>query len=70
MGDYGYVSIMPAVGAKAKYKTKHAANFSHRHEVSKPYYYSVRLNRLAGKRMFVERELHEGELEKLIEEVK
>lgn len=48
MGDYGYVSIMPTSGKKAKYKTKHSAWFSHAHEVAKPYYYSVRMG--AGKK--------------------
>jgi hypothetical protein len=54
MGDYGYVSIMPVAGAKAKFKTHHAAWFSHRLEFSKPYYYSVPLNYLPKKRVFVE----------------
>lgn len=54
MGDYGYVSLMPAVGNKALKTTAHSAAFSHRHEKSTPYYYSVRLNRSKKKRMNVE----------------
>ena len=55
MGDYGYFSIMPVAGAKAKNKPNHSAWFSHRHEISKPYYYSVQLNRsLPRKKVDVE----------------
>ena len=44
MGDYGYVSIMPVAGAKAVKKPHHFALFLHKNEVSKPNYYSVKLN--------------------------
>ncbi|MDB5284310.1 MAG: glycosyl hydrolase family 92, partial [Bacteroidota bacterium] len=54
MGDYGYVTIMPVAGSHAKHRTKHSAWFTHKREVSKPYYYSVRLNHVPRKKIFVE----------------
>ncbi len=54
MGDYGWVSLMPVAGSKAKFKTSHHSHYSHKHEISKPYYYSVELNRNTKKKVNVE----------------
>ncbi len=44
MGDYGYVSVMPQVGALKVLPEERASAFSHSDEISTPYYYSVVLN--------------------------
>lgn len=44
MGDYGYVSVMPQVGALKLLPKDRALPFEHSDEVSHPYYYSVLLN--------------------------
>ncbi|HVV05345.1 MAG TPA: GH92 family glycosyl hydrolase [Puia sp.] len=44
MGDYGYVSVMPQVGALKTLPHDRALPFDHTDEVTKPYYYSVVLN--------------------------
>ncbi len=41
MGDYGYVSVMPQVGALKVLPRDRAMSFSHRNEISTPQYYSV-----------------------------
>ena len=44
MGDYGYVSVMPQTGNLKVLPQERALKFSHKDEVSTPYYYSVLLN--------------------------
>lgn len=44
MGDYGYVSVMPQTGDLKVLPQQRALKFSHKNEVSAPYYYSVLLN--------------------------
>lgn len=44
MGDYGYVSIMPQVGALRHLPADRALPFTHDNEISKPFYYGVLLN--------------------------
>ena len=45
MGDYGYVSIMPQVGEKLNLlPEQRGLNFSHKDEISTPYYYSVKMD--------------------------
>lgn len=44
MGDYGYVSVMPQVGALKTLPHDRALPFDHTDEVTKPYYYSVVLD--------------------------
>ncbi len=44
MGDYGYVSVMPQIGNLKVLPEDRALKFSHKNEVSRPYYYSVLLN--------------------------
>jgi len=44
MGDYGYVSVMPRIGALKVLPGERALTFSHQNEVSTPFYYSVLLN--------------------------
>ncbi|GGC32744.1 alpha-1 2-mannosidase [Parapedobacter defluvii] len=41
MGDYGYVSIMPQIGAIEVLPERRGLHFRHEDEVSKPHYYSV-----------------------------
>jgi len=43
MNDYGQFSIMPVTGHTAVTQDKRASWFSHKTEISKPYYYSVYL---------------------------
>jgi predicted alpha-1,2-mannosidase len=43
MGDYGYVSVMPEVGALKLLPKERTVYFDHKTEISKPYYYSVDL---------------------------
>ena len=49
MGDYGYLSVMPEVGALKLLPENRALPFSHKDEIAKPYYYSVLL-RAANKK--------------------
>lgn len=44
MGDYGYVSVMPQIGALKTLPHDRALPFEHADEVTKPYYYSVVLD--------------------------
>src|SRR5258708_12402781 len=44
MGDYGYVSVMPQVGELKLLPKEKALTFSHKDEVTRPYYYSVLLD--------------------------
>jgi putative alpha-1,2-mannosidase len=48
MGDYGYVSVMPQVGALRVLPKERALAFNHADEVAKPYYYSVRMDAGGG----------------------
>lgn len=41
MGDYGYVSVMPQVGALKVLPESRKMSFSHKDEIAKPYYYKV-----------------------------
>jgi predicted alpha-1,2-mannosidase len=43
MGDYGYVSVMPQVGNLRVLPKQRVLSFNHQDEISKPYYYSVKL---------------------------
>lgn len=43
MGDYGYVSVMPQTGRLKVLPGERILRFSHKDEISKPYYYSVDL---------------------------
>lgn len=44
MGDYGYVGLMPGLGAVKPLSDDRKAQFSHKHEQSTPYYYAVDLH--------------------------
>ena len=55
MGDYGYVSVMPGVKELKLLPKERALPFSHRQEVSKPYYYSVVMQ--AGKKETIRGEI-------------
>ncbi|SHL89505.1 GH92 family glycosyl hydrolase [Mucilaginibacter sp. OK098] len=44
MGDYGYVSIMPQTGKLKVLPEERILTYDHKDEISKPYYYSVKLN--------------------------
>jgi len=48
MGDYGYVSVMPQVGALRVLPNQRALAFDHADEVAKPYYYSVKMDAGGG----------------------
>jgi predicted alpha-1,2-mannosidase len=48
MGDYGYMSVMPQVGKLAVSPEQRRMKFSHKDEISKPYYYSVKMNNYKG----------------------
>ena len=43
MGDYGFVPIMPLLGTMSESKLKEKLFYSHRNEISKPYYYSLKV---------------------------
>lgn len=43
MGDYGYVSIMPQIGNLRVLPKERKLSYDHKDEVTKPYYYSVKL---------------------------
>jgi len=55
MGDYGYVSVMPQTGDLKVLPKDRALPFSHKTEISKPYYYSVLLQ--AGKKQIIKGEI-------------
>ncbi len=55
MGDYGYVSVMPEVGELKVLPKDRALPFSHKTEISKPYYYSVLLQ--VGKKETIKGEI-------------
>ncbi|MDR3713175.1 MAG: GH92 family glycosyl hydrolase [Puia sp.] len=59
MGDYGYVSVMPQIGELKVLPADRALPFSHKTEVSKPYYYSVQLQagKEAGKKEIIKGEI-------------
>ena len=44
MGDYGYVSVMPQVGEMKLLPKDRALSFDHADEITKPFYYSVKMN--------------------------
>lgn len=44
MGDYGYVSIMPVIGNLKVLPSERKVNFKHLNEISKAYYYSVKMD--------------------------
>jgi predicted alpha-1,2-mannosidase len=44
MGDYGYVSVMPQVGELKLLPKERALPFDHTDEITKPYFYAVKLN--------------------------
>lgn len=54
MGDYGYVSVMPQLGALRTLPEGRGLHFSHANEVSKPYYYSVLLDAADNKQIKAE----------------
>jgi predicted alpha-1,2-mannosidase len=43
MGDYGYVSIMPQIGNLRVLPKERKLSYDHKDEITKPYYYSVKL---------------------------
>lgn len=43
MGDYGYVSVMPQIGELKVLPEERKLTFDHKDEISRPYYYSVKL---------------------------
>jgi predicted alpha-1,2-mannosidase len=43
MGDYGHVTLLPTVGTMTEKRLGQSLFYSHRHEVSTPYYYSLRV---------------------------
>ncbi|WP_455584984.1 GH92 family glycosyl hydrolase [Bacteroides sp.] len=52
MGDYGYVSVMPQIGKQLKLLPKdRALKYSHKDEISKPYYYSVKMDTGNGEKI-------------------
>jgi predicted alpha-1,2-mannosidase len=55
MGDYGYVSVMPEVGDLKVLPADRSLPFSHKNEISKPYYYSVILQ--AGNKQTIKGEI-------------
>ena len=55
MGDYGYVSVMPQVGALKLLPADRALPFDHKDEIARPYYYSVLLD--AGKQQKIKGEI-------------
>ena len=49
MGDYGYVTLMPEVGALKTTPEERALGFRHEEEVARPDYYSVKMDAGAGR---------------------
>jgi predicted alpha-1,2-mannosidase len=54
MGDYGYVTLMPEIGNINPTVEYRRLPFSHRDEVSTPYYYSVKMGADAAHRIIAE----------------
>jgi predicted alpha-1,2-mannosidase len=54
MGDYGQVALMPAVGAMNEKKLAQKLFYAHHNEISKPYYYSLKVTTHDLHRMKVE----------------
>lgn len=54
MGDYGHISLMPGIGEVQSMAEKRKLRFSHTEEVSKPYFYNVKLKAKKGNRIGVE----------------
>jgi predicted alpha-1,2-mannosidase len=54
MGDYGYVTLMPETGGMNPTVAHRELPFTHRDEISTPYYYSVRLGADRAHRIFAE----------------
>ncbi|MBI1288688.1 MAG: glycoside hydrolase family 92 protein [Flavobacteriales bacterium] len=48
MGDYGYVGLMPGFGEVKTLSDERRLRFSHKHETSTPYFYSVDLKAKQG----------------------
>jgi predicted alpha-1,2-mannosidase len=54
MGDYGQVTMQPAVGTMSEKKLRQKLFYAHHNEISKPYYYSLKVTTHALHRMKVE----------------
>ncbi|MDR6783361.1 putative alpha-1,2-mannosidase [Pedobacter africanus] len=54
MGDYGYISVMPQVGALAVLPEQRKMKFSHQDETSKAYYYAVKMHNGQGAQISAE----------------
>src|ERR1700731_1050751 len=54
MGDYGYVTLMPEVGAVKISQQERKLPFSREHEITTPYYYSVKMGSDAAHRIAAE----------------
>ena len=54
MGDYGYVTLMPEIGGIKPTVEYRRLPFTHRGEVSTPYYYAVKMGAGAARRIFAE----------------
>jgi predicted alpha-1,2-mannosidase len=54
MGDYGYVSIMPQIGKLRVLPGGRVLTYDHKDEISRPYYYSVKLNAGGNKKIKAE----------------
>src|SRR3981189_1568509 len=54
MGDYGYVTLMPEIGSINYAPEARRLRFTHKDEVSTPYYYSVKMGSDAAHRIDAE----------------
>src|SRR3984893_14601977 len=54
MGDYGYVTLMPEIGSINYAPEARRLSFTHKDEVSTPYYYSVKMGSDAAHRIDAE----------------
>src|SRR5450631_2984985 len=54
MGDYGYVTLMPEIGPINYAPEARRLAFTHKNEVSTPYYYSVKMGSDAAHRIVAE----------------
>ena len=54
MGDYGYVSIMPQTGNLRVLPKERKLSYDHKDEITKPYYYSVKLKADGNKKIKAE----------------
>jgi predicted alpha-1,2-mannosidase len=54
MGDYGYVTLMPEIGSINYAPEARRLAFTHKNEVSTPYYYSVKMGSDAAHRIVAE----------------